>query len=82
MENYEKLQEIGTGKLTYSGLTYWIIGSFGSVSKIRRISDNKTLVWKELDYGKMTDREKKQVVSEVNILGQLNHPHIVKYYDK
>ena len=26
------------------------------------------LVWKELDYGKMAEREKKQVVSEVNIL--------------
>lgn len=40
------------------------------------------LVWKEMDYGKMAEREKKQVVSEVNILNKLDHPNIVKYYDK
>jgi NIMA (never in mitosis gene a)-related kinase 2 len=40
------------------------------------------LVWKELDYGRMSEREKQQVVCEVNVLSQLNHPNIVKYYDK
>jgi NIMA (never in mitosis gene a)-related kinase len=34
------------------------IGSFGVVSKIKRKSDGKILVWKELDYGKMGDKEK------------------------
>ncbi|CDW80923.1 protein kinase domain containing protein [Stylonychia lemnae] len=69
MENYERLEEIGKG-------------SYGSVYKIRRKSDNQILVWKELDYGRMTEREKSQVVQEVNILSQLNHPNIVKYFDK
>lgn len=58
------------------------IGTFGSVWKVRRISDGKTLVWKELDYGSMTDKEKKQLVSEVNILRELKHQHIVKYHDR
>ena len=40
------------------------------------------LVWKELDYGSMTDKEKKQLVNEVNILRDLKHPHIVRYYDR
>ena len=69
MENYEILSQIGKG-------------SFGTVTKIRRLSDSKLLVWKELNYGKMGEREKHQLVSEVNILKQLKHPNIVQYYDR
>jgi NIMA (never in mitosis gene a)-related kinase len=45
MENYEVIGRIGTG-------------SFGQVSKIRRRSDGRILVWKEIKYGKMCEREK------------------------
>jgi len=69
MENYEVISNIGKG-------------SFGLVSKVQRKSDGKTLVWKEMDYGKMTEKEKQQLVAEVNILRDLNHPHIVRYYDR
>jgi len=69
MEKYEKLGEIGKG-------------SFGSVFKIKRKADGKILVWKELDYGRMQEKEKQQVVHEVNALSKLSHPNIVKYYDK
>ena len=57
-------------------------GSYGSVYKIKRKADGQVLVWKELDYRKMSEREKQQVVNEVNILKSLDHPNIVKYYDK
>jgi len=57
-------------------------GSFGVVSKIKRKSDGKVLVWKELDYGRMNEKEKQQLVVEVNILRDLKHPHIVRYYDR
>lgn len=30
----------------------------------------------------MTSEQRKQVVQEVNILKDLSHPHIVKYYDR
>ena len=40
------------------------------------------MVWKEMNYARMGDKEKQQLVSEVNILKELNHPHIVKYYDR
>lgn len=30
----------------------------------------------------MSEREKLQLVSEVNILRELNHPNIVKYYER
>ena len=58
------------------------IGSFGRVSKIRRISDGRILVQKELDYGKMSEKEKQQIVAEVNILRDLQHPNIVRFYDR
>jgi NIMA (never in mitosis gene a)-related kinase 2 len=69
MENYEKLSDIGKG-------------SFGVVCKVRRKSDGRTLVWKEMNYGRMNEKEKQQLVSEVNILRELHHPNIVRYYDR
>ncbi|GMI07807.1 hypothetical protein TrLO_g11567 [Triparma laevis f. longispina] len=69
MENYEKIQTIGKG-------------SFGKVTKIRRKADGRELVWKELNYGSMNDKEKSQIVAEVNILRELRHPCIVRYYDR
>ena len=33
-------------------------GSVGSISKIRRKSDGKILVWKEISYGKMSSKDK------------------------
>ncbi|EGD78009.1 NEK/NEK2 protein kinase [Salpingoeca rosetta] len=57
-------------------------GTFGICSKVMRKSDRKILVWKELNYGKMTEREKQMLVSEVNILRELRHENIVRYYDR
>lgn len=62
---------------------------------------HQILVWKELNYGHMREKEKQLVVSEVsepdtcflynhspnsrhqvNILRELRHPFIVRYYDR
>ena len=69
MEKYEKLNQIGKG-------------SFGIITKVRRKSDSKYFVSKELFYGKMSEREKKQLVAEVNILQTLKHPNIVQYVER
>ncbi|EDK31484.1 Serine/Threonine kinase domain protein (macronuclear) [Tetrahymena thermophila SB210] len=69
MENYEVIGEIGAGQ-------------FGKVVKIKRKSDNKILVWKQLEYGKMDEKEKSQLVAEVNILREIRHPNVVRYYDR
>ncbi|KAM8946542.1 serine/threonine-protein kinase Nek2 isoform 2-T2 [Pelodytes ibericus] len=69
VEDYEVLYTIGSG-------------SYGKCQKIRRKSDGKVLVWKELDYGTMTESEKQMLVSEVNLLRELKHPNIVRYYDR
>lgn len=69
MDKYEVLQVIGKG-------------SFGQVTKIRRREDGRILVWKEINYGRMNEKEKKQLVAEVNILRELKHPNIVRYCDR
>ncbi|KAJ7407038.1 Serine/threonine-protein kinase Nek2 [Willisornis vidua] len=58
------------------------VGSYGKCRKVRRKADGKILVWKELDYGTMTESEKQMLVSEVNLLRELRHPNIVRYYDR
>jgi serine/threonine protein kinase len=52
------------------------------VAKIQRLDTREILVWKELYYGDMNDKEKQQLVSEVNILRDLSHPNIVRYCDR
>ena len=52
------------------------------MEQIRRKADGKILVWKELDYGSMSEKEKHMLVSEVNIMREFRSPHIVKYYDR
>ena len=55
MNNYEILSQIGKG-------------NFGTITKIIRKSDKKILVWKEINYKEMTEKEKQQLVSELYIL--------------
>ena len=81
MDKYDKLEDVGKGTESTLFNTYWL-GSFGIVSKIKRKSDGQILVWKELNYGKMNEKEKSQIVAEVNILRELQHPHIVQYHDR
>ncbi|XP_069787456.1 serine/threonine-protein kinase Nek2 [Narcine bancroftii] len=69
LEDYDLMESIGSG-------------SYGRCQKIRRKSDGKVLVWKEMDYGSMSEAEKQMLVSEVNLLRELKHPNIVRYYDR
>ncbi|XP_060606885.1 serine/threonine-protein kinase Nek2-like isoform X2 [Ruditapes philippinarum] len=69
LDDFEVLSTIGTG-------------SYGTCKKIERKKDGKILVWKELDYGSMTETEKQMLVSEVNLLRELKSPYIVRYYDR
>ena len=66
----------------YEPISYIGKGNFGSITKIKRKIDGKILVWKELNYGVMSEKDRNRIVSEVNILRELHHPNIVKYYDR
>lgn len=68
-DQYEVLDALGTG-------------SFGTVSRIRRKADGKVLVWKEINFGRMSEKEKTQLVAEVNILRELRNPFVVRYHDR
>ncbi|KDQ07198.1 hypothetical protein BOTBODRAFT_120406 [Botryobasidium botryosum FD-172 SS1] len=69
LQDYEPLDVIGNG-------------SFGIIRKVRRKSDGKIFARKELNFERMTERDRKQIVCEVNILKELNHEHIVRYMDR
>lgn len=69
MENYDVIQHLGNG-------------AFGKVFKVSRKSDNKVLLCKEIFYGDMSEKEKKQIVNEVNIIRDLKHPNITRYHDR
>ena len=69
LQDYEVLREIGHG-------------SFGRVHKVRRKCDGKEMACKEVNYKNLSEKEKGQIVSEVNILRELQHPFIVRYFDR
>ena len=68
MDKYEVIGEIGKG-------------CFGRVSKIIRKSDKQILIWKELNYEGIPDKEKQLIINEINLLKEMNHPNIVKQYE-
>ncbi|CAI5759380.1 unnamed protein product [Candida verbasci] len=67
MNEYEPLEVIGKG-------------SFGTVRKVKNKIDGTILVRKEIEYNSMNSHERNQLISELRILRELNHPNIVKYY--
>jgi NIMA (never in mitosis gene a)-related kinase len=69
LDQYEALDIIGNG-------------SFGIIRKVRRKSDGQLFARKELNFERMSERDRKQIVAEVNILKDLNHDHIVRYHDR
>ncbi|KAK2945861.1 putative G2-specific protein kinase nimA [Blattamonas nauphoetae] len=69
LNEYEILNEIGQG-------------SFGIVRRVRHRRTQKVYAWKEVHYAGMSEKEKTLLVNEVNILRELHHPNIVRYYDR
>ncbi|GAA5898323.1 uncharacterized protein JCM6883_000991 [Sporobolomyces salmoneus] len=58
-------------------------GSFGIIRKVTRRTDGRVLARKELNYGRMDERDLKQLTEEVNILEQLgSNDNIVRYYER
>lgn len=55
-------------------------GSFGTVRKVRQKCDGKILVRKEIEYTLMNTHERNQLISELRILRELDHPNIVRYF--
>ena len=69
MDKYEILELIGKSQ-------------HGRIYKIVKKSNQKIYACKEINYGRMTEKEKQQLVTEVNVLRELKHPNIVKYNER
>ena len=57
-------------------------GTFGLIRKVRRKSDGRLFARKELNFERMNERDRKHIVSEVNILRTLQHDHVVRYEER
>ncbi|KAI9701294.1 MAG: G2-specific serine/threonine protein kinase [Candelina mexicana] len=55
-------------------------GSFGIIRKVKRRSDGHILCRKEINYVRMSQKEREQLHAEFSILKSLRHPNIVAYY--
>ncbi|MCO5566144.1 hypothetical protein L7F22_019820 [Adiantum nelumboides] len=69
LDAYEALDIIGSG-------------TFGVIRKVKRLTDGKIFARKELHFERMSDRDRKMIVSEVNILRTLTHQNIVRYEER
>ena len=65
MEDFERIKELGRG-------------SFGAAILVRRKSDQKKLVVKEVSLGGLSPKEIVDARKEANFLANLNHPNIVR----
>lgn len=67
LQDYEVISVIGSG-------------SFGTCFKVRDKETGELYAWKGIDYDELSETKKESLVSEINVLSQLNHPNIVQYY--
>jgi len=56
-------------------------GSFASVLKAKRKSDQKIYALKRVNIQKMSHKDVQQAFNEIRFLASLRHPHIVRYYE-
>ncbi|KAL2111082.1 hypothetical protein VUR80DRAFT_341 [Thermomyces stellatus] len=71
-----------TSSLEYDVLEKIGHGSFGIIRKVKRKSDGLVLCRKEINYGKMSQKEREQLHAEFQCLSSLRHPNIVAYYHR
>ncbi|EXJ79996.1 NEK protein kinase [Capronia epimyces CBS 606.96] len=57
-------------------------GAFGIIRKVRRKRDGHILCRKEINYLKMSQKERDQLHAEFSILSSLKHPNIVGYFHR
>lgn len=67
--------------LDYEVLNIMGTGQNGTCFKVKNRSSGENYVWKAIDYGLLTEDKKQLIVTEINLLRDLNHPNIVKYFD-
>lgn len=66
IDNFEILQELGKG-------------SFGSVYKVKRITDNKIYAMKCVQISSLSHKEKQNALNEIRILASIDSNNVVSY---
>ncbi|CDR93901.1 protein kinase domain containing protein, putative [Babesia bigemina] len=57
-------------------------GRFGEVFQVQHKVTGELYCWKVVAYKGLTEKEKEQLVMEVNVMRDLKHPNIVRYVDR
>merc|ERR1711907_236248 len=56
-------------------------GTYGTVFRVKRLSDGKLYAMKQVDIKKMTSKERKAAVNEIRILASLSCPYMIRFYE-
>lgn len=57
-------------------------GSCGTCFKVKNRETGEIFVWKSIDYNRVhNEGQAETIVTEINLLRDLRHPNIVRYYD-
>mmetsp|Transcript_30639 Transcript_30639/g.66877 ORF Transcript_30639/g.66877 Transcript_30639/m.66877 type:complete len:355 (-) Transcript_30639:7-1071(-) len=56
-------------------------GSYGSVFRVRRLSDNKVYALKETNVKHMSTQDRADAVNEIRLLASVTHEHVVGYHE-
>lgn len=54
-------------------------GSYSSVYKVRRLTDNKTYALKKVKLLNLKEKEKDNALNEIRLLASINHPNVISY---
>lgn len=64
--------------VTYSKITLYISGAFGTAYLYKRINDGRLVVMKEILIAQMMRKERLLALNEIRVLSSINHPHIIR----
>ncbi|KAK9810092.1 hypothetical protein WJX72_004681 [[Myrmecia] bisecta] len=56
-------------------------GSYGTVYRVKRLSDGGIYALKEADVKKMSQVERMDAVNEIRLLASVKHPNVIKYHE-
>merc|ERR1719181_1709821 len=56
-------------------------GTYGSVFRVKRLSDGRLYAMKQVDIKKMFSKERKAGVNEIRILASLSCPYMIRFYE-
>ncbi|XP_012945754.1 serine/threonine-protein kinase Nek9 [Aplysia californica] len=56
-------------------------GAFGEAVLYQKTEDNSLVVWKEVNLGRLNEKQRRDSQNEIDILSFVNHANIISYYN-